>query len=127
MPTKIGTSLAQLLEKKKHSQKFVNHEFQIFGNYLAAELDAPKSQTGLFIKLAKTEDRDLLHKVLEFVKGVYKPKSKIKLFLWKLKQLRLQNKEPKEKIVKEPEAKDQTIKEVVKKPAYLNVMTKEEN
>lgn len=86
--SKHAKSLSEIFKLKKDSTKYVNHEFQIFGHFLATQLDAPKSQYSLFIKLAKSEDRALLQSCLEFVKGVNKPKSKVKLFMWKLKEQR---------------------------------------
>lgn len=87
-PSKQAKSLAQIFKLKKDSTKYVNHEFQIYGHYLATQLDATTKEISLFIKLAKTEDRNLLEKALEFVKGVYKPKNKVKLFMWKLKLIK---------------------------------------
>jgi len=85
---KTAKSLAEIFKLKKDTTKYVNHEFQIYGHWLALQLDAPKNQISLFIKLAKDEDRILLEKALEFTKSVYNPKSKVKLFMWKLKKLR---------------------------------------
>jgi hypothetical protein len=84
--SKAAKSLAEIFKSKNDGSKYVNHEFQIYGHYLATQLDSSDKQTGLFIKLAKTENRALLERCLEFVKGVNKPKSKVKLFLWKFKQ-----------------------------------------
>lgn len=85
-------SLAQVFKFKRDTTKYVNHEFQIYGHYLATQLDSTSKQIPLFIKLAKNEDRNLLEKALEFVKGVYNPKNKVSLFLWKYKILKEENK-----------------------------------
>lgn len=90
--SKQAKSLAEIFKTKNDGTKYVNHEFQIFGHYLATQLDAKPSQFGLFIKLAKEENRNLLEKALAFVKDVKNPKSKVKLFMWKLKQLREEDK-----------------------------------
>ncbi len=90
--SKTAKSLAEIFKLKKDTTKYVNHEFQVYGHWLALQVDAPKNQISLFIKLAKEEDRVLLEKALEFTKSVYKPKNKVSLFLWKLKQLREERK-----------------------------------
>ncbi|PIR43798.1 hypothetical protein COV24_00980 [candidate division WWE3 bacterium CG10_big_fil_rev_8_21_14_0_10_32_10] len=86
--SKTGKSLSDIFKNKKDSTKYINHEFQVYGNWLASQLDASKNQISLFIKLAKEEDRATLQTALEFTKAVYKPKSKVKLFMWKIKELR---------------------------------------
>ncbi len=67
--------------------KYISREFQDYGYRLAMELDDEKHKS-LYIKLAKEVDRSLLEKARLFVKDAYKPKSKARLFMWKLKQLR---------------------------------------
>ena len=74
--------------------KYINHEFQDYGYRLAMELDDEKHKA-LYIKLAKEENRALLEKARLFVKDAYKPKSKARLFMWKLKQLRQEQKKQK--------------------------------
>lgn len=66
--------------------KRVTREFQDFGLRLAEQLDDMKHKA-LYIKLAKTMDRALLLDVLGFVADS-NARSKGKLFMWKLKQLR---------------------------------------
>jgi hypothetical protein len=65
---------------------FISQEFQDFGYRLALELDDLPHKS-LYIKLAKTETRGLLEQALAFVSDA-QAKSKAKLFMWKLKQLR---------------------------------------
>ncbi len=67
--------------------KYISREFQDYGYRLAMELDDEKHKS-LYIKLAKEENRALLEKARLFVKDAYQPKSKARLFMWKLKQLR---------------------------------------
>jgi len=88
MSNKTAKSLAEILKHRTDGTKYVNHEFQVFGHFLATQLDADRRQYSLFIKLAKDEDRSLLQSALEFVKDVYKPRDKVKLFMWKLKQIK---------------------------------------
>jgi len=86
--SKVGKSLAEILKNKRDGTKYVNHEFQIYGHWLATQLDAPKNQISLYIKLAKEEERATLQTAIEFVKSVNNPINKSKLFMWKLKELR---------------------------------------
>lgn len=90
--TKLGKSLGDIMKKRQENSKYVNHEFQTYGSWLSAQLDADKKQMSLFIKLAKNEDRSLIQTALEFVKGVNRPKNKVALFLWKLKEIKKEKK-----------------------------------
>jgi hypothetical protein len=63
------------------------HEFQAYGNRLAEEFNDRKHRS-LYIKLAKTEDRDLLEKAREFVMRSENATTKGKLFMWKLHELK---------------------------------------
>jgi hypothetical protein len=66
--------------------KYSKHEHQVYGYYLATILD-DLAHTALYIKLAKEVSRDLLEKALAFVKDS-KARSRGRLFMWKLKELR---------------------------------------
>lgn len=66
---------------------YITQEFQDYGYRLAIELDDEKHK-GLYIKLAKKEDRLTLEKTRTFVMDAKNVKSKGKLFMWKLKQLK---------------------------------------
>lgn len=63
------------------------YEFQAYGNRLAEELGEPQRR-GLYIKLAKEEDRNLLEAAREFVMRSENATTKGKLFMWKLQQLK---------------------------------------
>ena len=67
-------------------------EFQQFGVYLAEQLE-DKKHYSLYIKLAKTVPRPLIDEALTYTKGYTAAKSKGRVFMWKLKQLRLEAKE----------------------------------
>lgn len=71
---------------------FITQEFQDFGYRLAVELDDLKHKS-LYIKMAKEVDRVILENALSFVKDAEQAKSKAKLFMWKVKQLKSQKKE----------------------------------
>ena len=66
--------------------KFISREFQSYGIYLAETL-GDYSHRSLYIRLAKTVPRAILEKALSFVKDA-QAKSKPKLFMWKMKQLK---------------------------------------
>lgn len=68
--------------------KNLSTEFQVYGVYLAESLDDTKHYS-LYIKLAKQYNRSLLEEALSFVKSSINAKSKGRLFMWKLKQLRV--------------------------------------
>ena len=81
-------SIKQVLKKFEwDKKKYISREFQDYGCRLAHAMDDEK-HVSLYIKLAKEVDRALLEKAKNFVKGAYNVKSKPKLFMWKLKQLR---------------------------------------
>jgi len=66
---------------------YISQEFQDFGYRMAVELnDMPHKS--LYIKMAKNEDRLLLEKALSFVSDASTAKSKARLFMWKVKQLK---------------------------------------
>lgn len=82
--------LADLFADFKLEDKggYITQEFQDFGYRLALELNDLKHKS-LYIKLAKTEKRSLLESALSFVKDAHDAKSKARLFMWKLKSLKV--------------------------------------
>jgi len=84
--TKIDTIKSIIKKKKPKTPVFAKYEFQAFGLYLAGQLGDLKHKA-LYIKLAKEEERSLLRTALEFVKA-RTPKSRAKLFMWKLSDLK---------------------------------------
>lgn len=73
--------------KFKNRPKNISQEFQMYGVYLAESLEDTKRYS-LYIKLAKDIDRRLLEEALSFTKGYYSAKSKAKIFMWRLKELK---------------------------------------
>jgi len=67
--------------------KYISHEFQKYGYELAKELGDLKNKS-LYIKLAKESPRGLIEAARNFVKDAYNVKSKPKLFMWRLTQLK---------------------------------------
>ena len=68
--------------------KYISREFQKYGYDLALELGDLEHKT-LYIKLAKDTPRALMEKARYFVKDA-NARSKGKLFMWKLAELRKQ-------------------------------------
>ncbi|MBD3279209.1 MAG: hypothetical protein GF390_00675 [Candidatus Pacebacteria bacterium] len=65
---------------------YITREFQDYGYRLAVELNDLKHKS-LYIKMAKETQRWLLEDALSFVKDA-RARSKAKLFMWKVKQLK---------------------------------------
>lgn len=86
---KIGTIIAEA--KFPNRPKNLYREFQQYGVWLAEILDDTKHYS-LYIKLAKEVDRALLEEALTFTKGYTEAKSKARVFMWRLKQLREESK-----------------------------------
>lgn len=86
-------SIAKVIAETKFKDrpKNISHEFQMYGVYLAESLDDTKHYS-LYIKLAKELPRNILEEALNFTKGYYGAKSKAKIFMWKLTELRKDSK-----------------------------------
>lgn len=82
-----------LLKFNPLEDKYISREFQSYGIYLSETLEDYKHKA-LYIRLAKTVPRAILEKALSFVKDS-KAKSKGKLFMWKMGQLRAGNEDTK--------------------------------
>lgn len=74
-------------QKNPQRPKNLHTEFQLYGVYLAETLD-DTAHYSLYIKLAKTYPRAMLENALSFVKGSTTARSKGRLFMWKVKQLK---------------------------------------
>ena len=92
-------SVGDILEKFKSDEdkqslplefsrdKYISREFQKYGYELAKELGDLKNKS-LYMKLAKETSRGLLENARNFVKDASKVRSRPKLFMWKLSELR---------------------------------------
>lgn len=81
-------SVRSILQKFDPAKdRYISREFQAYGYYLAEELEDLEHKA-LYIKLAKTVPRFLLEEARNFVKDAGKVKSRARLFMWKLKQLK---------------------------------------
>lgn len=88
------SSIGDLLDKYKIEEaknKYVSKEFQQYGLELAEELNDFKHKS-LYIKLAKETDRNILEAARRFVKDADNAKSRAKLFMWKVSELKKQSK-----------------------------------
>jgi len=86
--TKLGDIIAKF---DKEKDKYISREFQKYGYDLAEELGDLKHKA-LYIKLAKDEKRSLLEIARNFVKDAYCVKSRARLFMWKLSELKKRKK-----------------------------------
>ncbi len=85
---KVGDVLRKF---KSDKDKYISYEFQKYGYELARELGDLKN-TSLYIKLAKETPRGLLEDARSFVKDAKNVKSRAKLFMWRLQQIKKSSK-----------------------------------
>lgn len=87
------SKLSDLLKRVDlEEDKYISREFQKYGYDLAEELNDLKHKA-LYMKLAKETPRGFLETARNFVKDAYNVKSKAKLFMWKLSELKKEQKE----------------------------------
>ncbi|QQG47548.1 MAG: hypothetical protein HY044_00445 [Candidatus Woesebacteria bacterium] len=88
--TKDFSHISDVLKKfEVKKEKYISVEFQKYGYDLAVEFNDLKHKS-LYIKLAKETPRGILDAARSFVSDAYNAKSKPRLFMWKVKQLRNQ-------------------------------------
>lgn len=73
--------------KLDDTDKYVSREFQKYAYDLAVEL-GDLDHKSLYMKLAKETPRVLLEKARSFVKDAVNARSKGRLFMWKLSELK---------------------------------------
>jgi len=85
-------SIEELLrDRDPRKGSYAKYEWQAFGYELMRKLDDPKHR-GIYMRLSKNEDRSLLMKALETaIDG--NPRSRARVFMWKIKELRKLKKE----------------------------------
>jgi len=83
----LQKELQQKRLKFKKPDRNVSRDFQIYGYEMAARLGDLKHKS-LYIKLAKEEPRDRLEAAFSFAIDYPNAKSRGKLFMYKLKQLK---------------------------------------
>lgn len=92
MNQKNFSSISDVIKKfDVKKDKYISFEFQKYGHDLANELGDIKHKA-LYIKLAKENPRGALETARNFVKDAYSVKSKAKLFMWKLAQIKKESK-----------------------------------
>ncbi len=81
--------LSQILDEVAHPDrpKNISREFQNYGVYIAEQLNDTKHYS-LYIKLAKDYNRGILDEALTYAKAYTTAKSKARIFMWRLSQLR---------------------------------------
>lgn len=84
-PTKLGDILAKY--KTDDSAKYISQEFQNYGYRLAVDLDDLEHKA-LYIRLAKTMPRKILEQARSFAVDATFAKSRARLFMWKMKEIR---------------------------------------
>lgn len=83
-------SIGKLISRKLNpsdTDKYVSKEFQKYAYELAKELDDLPHKS-LYMKLAKNTPRGLMESARSFVKDATNTRSKGRLYMWKLKQLK---------------------------------------
>lgn len=73
-------------------QRRISREWQDYAYRLAVELD-DKDHTSLYMRLCKNTPRAILEEARTFVKGAINAKSKGRLYMWKVKELKEKAKE----------------------------------
>jgi len=83
------TLLADILAKYESSDrgKYISQEFQDYGYRLAVDLNDMEHKS-LYIRMAKTVDRAILEQARAFVVDAEHAKSKGRLFMWKVTDLK---------------------------------------
>jgi hypothetical protein len=82
---KIGDTLKKY--KLDDTDKTVSREFQLYAYDLAVELE-DLTHKSLYMRLAKNTPRGLMEKARSFVKDASNARSKGRLFMWKLSELK---------------------------------------
>lgn len=86
--TKTPKSLGELLSLYDwDKKKYISQEFQDYAYRLAVFLD-DLTHKSLYMRLAKNTPRQDLENAKNFVTDAYEVKSKAKLFMWKLKEIK---------------------------------------
>jgi hypothetical protein len=86
---KIGDIVGKY--KFEDTDKYISREFQKYAYDLAEEL-GDMAHKSLYMKLAKETPRIFLERARSFVKDAENARSKGRLFMWKLKQLKNEKK-----------------------------------
>ena len=88
-------SILDKYDLEETKQRRISREFQDYAYRLAVEL-GDTAHTAIYMRLAKNTPRSLIEQARLFVLGANNPTSKGRLFMWKLKQIKDENKIEKE-------------------------------
>ncbi len=91
--TKMATIKSVLSSFDFDRDKYISAEWQKFGYDLAQTLSDLKNKS-LYMKLAKTTPRTVLLEAVNFVKDASNVRSKGRLFMWKLGELKKEKIKP---------------------------------
>ncbi|NMC09053.1 hypothetical protein GYA44_01850 [Candidatus Microgenomates bacterium] len=80
---KLKTNPKKLFGEK---HKYISQEYQAFGLRIAGKL-GDKQRMTMYIKWAKEKPRAILEQALSFTSDYPNAKDKIRIFMWKVKQL----------------------------------------
>jgi len=86
---KVGDIIGKY--KIEDKDKYVSREFQKYAYDLAVEL-GDLAHKSLYMRLAKNTPRILMEKARSFVKDAQNARSKGRLYMWKLSQLKAEKK-----------------------------------
>lgn len=95
MSKKGFSSIGQVLDRyepEEDKQRRISREWQDYAYRLGVEL-GDTEHTSLYMRMCKKTPRYVLEEALIFVKGANKVRSKAKLFMWKVKQIKDKKKE----------------------------------
>ncbi len=84
--SKLGNLLSDY-KIDEDKQRRISREWQDYAYRLALELE-DKAHTSLYMRLVKNTPRPILEEARVFVKGAINAKSKGRLYMWKVKELK---------------------------------------
>ncbi len=84
-PTLLGDILSKF--EGRSDGKYISQEFQDYGYRLAVDLN-DMDHKSLYIRMAKTVPRQILEQARAFAVDAEHAKSKGRLFMWKMRELR---------------------------------------
>jgi SAM-dependent methyltransferase len=79
------------MAQREKTARYVHHEFQDYAYRLASDLGDIGHKT-IYMRLAKAENRVMLEQAAAFAMGYFKEINKGKIFMWKLQQLKAEQK-----------------------------------
>lgn len=91
MPSDFSSIKGVLKKFDPREDRFISREFQKYAHNLAVEL-GDEEHIGIYMRMAKTVPRHILERARSFVKDA-NAQTPARLYMWKVKQLRLELKE----------------------------------